>query len=189
MGKRSKKEIRNIELSESRKSEIEDQISNGSFIPWDRRKIPEGARIFGSKFIEVIKKVENETHIKIRLVAQNYSIEEASKIATKAPTIQRFSQRMFLSLSALEPGMDNFKREVTHTYIQEKTALERDVYISAPEEIKLPDNTIFKVIIPLYFIPESVLLLYLTYLDHHVDHLGMRRANDNPCLLWKRNDT
>lgn len=55
---------------------------------------------------------------KSRPVAQNFGDEDASGIATKAPTIQRFSQRILLFLAASIPENKVFSRDVTEDYVQ-----------------------------------------------------------------------
>lgn len=51
-----------------------------------------------------------------------------------------------------------------------------------------PPNTAFKVIKPLYVIPDRGLHWYSTYLDNHVEKLCMTRATLDPCVLMKHDD-
>lgn len=48
-----------------------------------------------------------------RLVAQNYSDEDATILATKAPTVQRFSQLAALSIAAYILGLIPYTTDVT----------------------------------------------------------------------------
>lgn len=123
---------------------------------------------------------------KSRLVAQNYCDEDAGIIPTKAPTIQRFSQRILLSLTASIPDMQVFTRDVTQAYIQRNKPLQIPVYIEAPKEMGLSEGEVLRVVRPLYGIPESGLHWYLTYLEYHSDKLGMHRATIDPCVMIKR---
>lgn len=82
--------------------------------------------------------------------------------------------------------MQIFTRDVTQAYVQSEMTLERDVYIDAPPEMQLPDDSLLKVVLPLYGIPESGLDWYLTYTNHHMEHLGMFRATVDPCVLIRR---
>lgn len=51
--------------------------------------------------------------------------------------------------------------------------------------MRLSPDTVLKVVRPLYGIPESGLHWYLTYLENHVDNLGMNRTKADPCVTWK----
>ena len=83
--------------------------------------------------------------------------------------------------------MKLYTRDVTQAYIQSKSKLERKVYIKPPKEMMLSDDQVLRVIKPLYGIPESGLHWSLTYLEHHVESLGMKRTLIDPCVLVKRN--
>lgn len=54
---------------------------------------------------------------KSRFVAQNYADMGASTIATKATTVQRFSQRVALFLAASTANMHTYTQDVTQAYI------------------------------------------------------------------------
>lgn len=69
---------------------------------------------------------------KLRLVAHIYGDKDATLIASKAPTVQRFSQRVFLFLVASLPGYIGFSRDVIQAYVQARKTLERAVYIKTP---------------------------------------------------------
>lgn len=53
----------------------------------------------------------------------------------------------------------------------------------------LPKDYVLEIVKPLYGIPESGLHWYLTYLAHHIEHLGMIRSTVDPCVLIKRNES
>lgn len=69
--------------------------------------------IFGSRFIDELKMVGENVRLKSRLVAQNYADEDAEYIPTKALKIQRFFQRIALSLFASLPHMETYNRDIT----------------------------------------------------------------------------
>lgn len=72
-------------------------------------------RIFGSRFVDELKKVGERLKRDIRRVTQNYADEGAFTISTKAPTVHRFSQRMFLCLAEFTPAMEVYTKDVTQT--------------------------------------------------------------------------
>ena len=162
-------------------------INDGTFIPVKASTLEPNTRIFGSRFVDELKKVGDDLRKKSRLIAQNYADEGAATIPTKAPTVQRFSQRIALSIAASISHMNTYTRDITQAYIQSQTQLERDVYIKAPDELGLDEDYVLKVVKPLYGIPESGLHWYLTYLSHHLDTLKMVRAQCDPCVLLRRN--
>lgn len=141
-------------------------------------KRPDGMQIFGSRFVDELKEASMGKVKKSRLVAQNYSDEVATRIATKAPIVKGSSQRLIRNLAASIPKMNSFARNITQKYIQNNTELERNVYIFAPPEMKIPPNTVLKVVKTLYGIPESGIHWYLTHQEHHIERLGMRRSNE-----------
>ena len=178
------KQMKEVEFAASRKTELQGLIVDGTF-EVVHKSLVGNSRIFGSRFIDELKYVGDTEKKKSRLVAQNYADVEAASIATKAPTVQRFSQRVALSIAASLPNMKVYTRDVTQAYIQSRSRLEREVYIRAPKEMELKDGYVLRVIKPLYGIPESGLHWYLTYLAHHLDSLGMKRTRVDPCVLIK----
>lgn len=176
-------------FQEPRRAELEGLMNNGTFKVIDEFDVPEGARIFGARFVDEIKRAGVGLRKKSRLVLQNYADEEAATTATKAPTVQRLSQRAALSVAASEPDLDPFLRDIIQAYIQSLSRLHRRVFMRAPKELGLPEGTILEVVKPLYGIPESGLHWYLTYLTHHVDNLGMQRSTVDPCVLVLREGT
>lgn len=117
---------------------------------------------------------------------QNDADEGSASVATKAPTVQNFSQRLLLALSASLPKMPAFLRDISKDYTQSSTDLEREVLIHPPTELEFPPGTVLKVVKPMYGIPESGLHWYLAYLEHHLGRLGMERSSVDPCVLLKR---
>ena len=175
-------------FEEARQQELKGLLDNETFIAVSRNEVPDGVRIFGSRFIDELKRSGSGTRKKSRLVAQNYQDVDAGKISTKAPTVNRFSQRLLLALAPSIPKTRVFSRDITQAYVQSNTKLERQVYIKAPKEMGLPDGWVLKIMKPLYGIPESGLHWYLTYLDHHLNELNMKRTRTDPCVLVKHRD-
>ena len=174
-------------FKDARHTELTGLIENGTFTPIPRQSIPTGTRIFGSRFIDEIKRAGTGMRKKSMLVAQNYQDVGSTRIATKAPTVNRFSQRILLALAPSFDNMQVFTRDITQAYVQSTTYLERPVYISAPKELGLEADMVLQVMKPLYGIPESGLHWYLTYLEHHLVELNMDRVKTDPCVLVRRN--
>lgn len=162
-------------------------LKNGTFIPVSQNDIEVGARIYVSRFIDELKTIGEQLLRKSRPVAQNYDADAgAAPIATKALTIQRFSQLVAFSIAASMKTLHAYTRDVIQAYVQARKRLERRVYIRVTPELGLPEGTVLEVVKPLYGIPDSGLHWYLTYLSHHIDKLEMTRSKSDPCVLFRR---
>lgn len=69
------------------------------------------------------------------MVAQNYSDQDTESIATKAPTIQTFNQRLFMSNIESSDEKIEFTMDVNQAYVQAESMLEREVYIIVRSEM------------------------------------------------------
>lgn len=90
----------------------------------------------------------------LRLVVQAYNDLNKDIVLTQSPTIQRISQRLILCLAALMPDTSLYLREISQTYVQLTTNVNRDFHIRPPHELReklgLNDEMILKVVKPLY---------------------------------------
>lgn len=60
------------------------------------------------------------------------------------------------------------------------------MYLQPPEEMNLLEHIVLQMVRPLYRITESGLHWYLTYVEYHVDGLGMECSRADPCILLHR---
>lgn len=149
-------------FAQPRKDELDGLLRNGTFKPIKRSQVPTISRIFNARFFDEIKRAGEGIRKKSRFVYQSYSYEEATTIPTKAPTVQRLSQRTALSIAASKDDLDAILRDIIRAYIQAISKLTRRVFIHAPKEMRLSDEYVLEFIKPLYGIPESGLHWYLT---------------------------
>ena len=84
----------------SKKKELEGLLKDGTFEPVLESTLDSSTRTFASRFVDELKKAGDKLRKKSRLIAQNYADEDSCYIATKAPTVQRFSQRISLAIAA-----------------------------------------------------------------------------------------
>jgi len=176
---------------ESRLKEMNGLFENTVFKFINIDQVPEGARIFNSRFVDEVKNQGTEDAFeKSRLVIQAYNDFEKETVLTQAPTIQRSSWRIILSLapSLLLMGMQMFLRDITQAYIQSLTRLQREFYSRPPAEVKkelgLGDDIVMMVMKPLYGVPEAGNHWYGTYHSHHTEELKMKESTYDPCLLY-----
>lgn len=126
--------------------------------------------------------------MKILLIPQSYHGKGSTEIATKAHTAQRIMQRFAMCIATSHGHMKVFTPDVMQALVQARSHRERKVYIRPPPEMSLPQPTVLQVGEPLYGIPSSGLHWYLTYLQYHLDHLGMERSGVDACFLMRRRD-
>lgn len=98
-------------------SEIIGLIDSSTFKIVDDGDIIKVKRIFGSQFVDTIKENECDKWYKSQIVAQNYQDENFTSMSTKAPTIQRFTQNIVLSLAASVESVSIHSRDITRAYI------------------------------------------------------------------------
>jgi len=176
-------------FEESTKNEIAALIDRGvfEFIPYNENEHA-GIRIFKSRIVNEIKgKTTDKPYEKSRLVIQGYGDEEKQHILTQSPTIQRASQRLVLALTPtlLAQGFVLWLRDITQAYVQSNSDLARKILARLPVQIRgdYPDDTVMRVIKPLYGIAEAGTHWWATYHNHHLKKLQMVTSTYDPCLL------
>ena len=180
----------NQSFSAARQREIRGLMDAGVFEIVDRDQIPQHTRIYGTRWVDVVKKGPDGREIqKSRLVAQNYRDFNAKHIPTKAPTVSRMGQRLALTVAAMQSNGIAFVRDVTQAYVQSKSELERDVYLRPVPELNLPSGKVLRAVKPLYGVPEAGLHWFITYRDHHENNLDMESCTVDKCILYRMKNT
>ncbi|KYK61933.1 hypothetical protein DCS_03078 [Drechmeria coniospora] len=82
-------------------------------------------------------------------------------------------------------------RDITQAYTQSNTPLHREILARPPREIteRYPEGTIFRVMRPLYGIPEAGAHWFLTYQNHYRDKMEMDASSYDPCLMVSRSES
>jgi hypothetical protein len=179
--------------ADSRQKEINGLLEKGVFQLVNIATVPQGTRIFNSRFVDHIKnKGTDQAFEKSRLVIQAYNDQEKDLVLTQSPTIQRASQRLILALAPSLKNTNIYLRDISQAYVQSTTQLNRDFYVKPPKEVKellqLQEDTIWKVIKPLYGVPEAGNHWFKTYHHHHTEILAMKESTYDPCLLYTHKD-
>jgi hypothetical protein len=81
-----------------------------------------------------------------------------------------------------------YLRDITQVYTQSETELNRQFYVRPPQELRLPEGKILRVVKPLYGVPEAANHWYGTYYRHHIGRLGMKPSTYSPYLLYTTDD-
>lgn len=171
-------------FASSRQKELDGLILRGVFEFVDIRAIPPGVRIFKSRFVDTLKLAGTpQAFEKSRLVIQGYNDSAKSEVLTQSPTIQRSSQRLLFPI-ALIKGLDFYTRDITQAYIQSKTSLSQNTFVTPPVELNQPPNVLLKILKPLYGIAEAGTHWFQTYHSHHTNKLSLTQSSFDPCLLY-----
>ena len=99
--------VQETPFTDSRRKEINGLLEKGVFTVVTDSDVPQGVRIFNSRFVDEIKHPSTDKAFKkSRLVVQAYNDQGKDLVLTQSPTIQRVSQRIIL---ALTPGLQQAK--------------------------------------------------------------------------------
>jgi len=169
--------LQDDQFSASRQKEITGLLEKGVFEIVKLIDIPQGVRLFNSRFVDEVKnKGTDRAFEKSRLVIQAYNDLEKELVLTQSPTIQRVSQRLILYIAAIKlPDGRLYLRDISQAYVQSTINLNREFYVRPPYELSrelgIEEDSILKVIKPLYGVPEAGNHWFKTYHSHHVDQL------------------
>lgn len=91
-----KKKNMGSQFTQSRKDELIGFLKKVTFHVTSTSTISKEDRIFSSRFVDEVRKEGEGLRQKSRLVGENSADLGETRIATKDPTVQRTSQRLFL---------------------------------------------------------------------------------------------
>lgn len=80
-------------------------------------------------------------------------------------------------------GVNLYLCDISHAYVQSTANLNRTIFVRPPVEVKLPRNTVWQALKPLYGIAEAGNHRFSTYHRHHIEKLKMSPSTYDPCLL------
>ena len=108
----------------SRQKELTGLLEKGVFKIVKLADVPEGMRLFNSRFVDEIKNPGTEKAFeKSRLVVQAYNDEGKKLVLTQLPIIQRVSQHLILCIAAIRSGINLYLRDILQAYVQSTTHL------------------------------------------------------------------
>ncbi len=147
----------NLTFVESRKKEINGLLEKRVFELITLDQVFENVRIFNSRFVDEIKHSGiSQAFEKSRLVVQAYNDQEKDLVLTQVLTIQRMSQRIILVIaSSTINDCHLYLRDITQAYVQSSISLNRIFFIRSSFELGLSDESILRVIKPLYEVFEA----------------------------------
>jgi hypothetical protein len=177
------------EFAAPRAKEVQGLQSQNVFealrIPLAARK---GLVVFGSRFVDTIKNVATTNELlKSRLVAQATRHQDADKslLFTYSPTtFKETVKSMVATAAALRLPL--LTRDVSQAYVSSESLLSREIYIIPPRALNLDKDILWRVLKPLYGLPESGLHWFERFRRYHQRQLGMTADVVDPCLYVKQ---
>jgi hypothetical protein len=148
------------QFAASRQKKINGLIEKDVFQSVRTDDVSPDVRIFNSRFVDEIKHFDiDKAFEKSRLVVQTFNDQNKNLVLTQSSTIQRVSQRLIVCLIVVFSKMNLYLRDITQTYVQSVTSLNRDFFVrSSVELIKHLDvdsNSILKIVKSLYDVLEA----------------------------------
>ncbi len=118
---------------------------------------------------------------------QTFNDQNKNLVLTQSFIIQRVNQRLIVCLIVIFSKMNLYLRNITQTYVQSATSLNRDFFVrSLVELIKYLDidsNNILNIVKSLYDILEANNHWFVIYHVHHVNKLEMSQSIYDLCFL------
>jgi hypothetical protein len=140
----------------SRRKEINNLLERRVFELIIIENVFRNIRIFNFRFVDEIKHSStSDAYEKFRLVMQTYNDQDKTLILTQSSIIQRMSQRIILVIAACISHCHLYLRDITQTYVQLKTSLNREFFIRSFFELDLSKDSILRVVKFLYDVLET----------------------------------
>lgn len=145
-------------------------------------------RIFNSRFVNKMKNIERITIFeKFKLMSQIFNDHDKISIFTQKFTIQKMSQHFIFLLTAIIPNLDFWFKNISQTYIQSTTFLNRRFYIRSFPKLNIAKDSILKIINLFYKMPKAKTHWFNIYHNHHIKKLIMIESIYDFCLLHANN--
>jgi hypothetical protein len=142
-------------FAESRRKEINDLLKRQVFEIITISEVLKNVRIFNSRFVDEIKHLDiSQAYEKSKLMIQIYNDHEKILMLTQASIIQRMSQRIILVITASMNDCHLYLKNITQTYTQSKSLLNRMFFIRSLSDLNLSDDAILRIIKSLYDVSE-----------------------------------
>lgn len=141
-------------------------------------------RIFDSRLFDPIRNEGiSSAFTEFRLVIMGL-IDEKYGLLTSAPTVQRASQHLLLSMFGTTIDFVIFLRDISLAYTESTSQMTRIISVRPPRVLNMPPNTLVKVVRPLYGLPEAGIHWFVIYYDHYCKSLSMIPAVHDHWLLY-----
>ncbi len=142
-----------------RQKEINDLIEKDVFQSVRIDDVSFDVRIFNSRFVNEIKHFDiDKAFEKSRFVVQTFNDQNKNLMLIQSSIIQRVSQRLIVCLIVVFSNMNLYLRNITQTYVQSITSLNRDFFVRSSvkliKHLDIVSNSILKMIKSLYDVLE-----------------------------------
>lgn len=148
------------------------------------REPADGHRVYTSRFVDEIKDYGTpRARDKSRFVLCGHG-DRQHGLLTHAPTVQRCSYRIVLSVNSQQPNRKVASGDITQAFAQSRTPVARPIFAKAPTFLGLGHDIILMLLYPLYGLSESGVHWLYRYHGHHRSRLRIRHAAYGYCSLY-----
>ncbi len=142
-----------------RQKEINDLIEKDVFQSVKINDVSFDVRIFNFRFVNEIKHLDTDKAFeKSRFVVQTFNDQNKNLMLIQSSIIQRVNQRLIVCLIVVFSNMNLYLRNITQTYVQSITSLNRDFFVRSSvkliKHLDIVSNSILKMIKSLYDVLE-----------------------------------
>ncbi len=142
-----------------RQKEINDLIEKNDFQLIRKKDVSTDVCIFNFRFVDKIKHFDNDKAFeKSRFVMQTFNDRNKNLLLIQSFIIQRINQRLIVCLIVVFSKMNLYLKNITQTYVQSITSLNRDFFVrffvELIKHLDINTNSILKIIKSLYDVLE-----------------------------------
>ncbi len=171
-----------------RQKEINELIEKDVFQSVNKDDVSTNVRIFNFRVVDKIKRFDiDKIFEKSRFVMQTFNDQNKNLMLIQLFIIQRINQRLIKCLIVIFSKINLYLRDITQTYVQSITSLNRDFFVCLSVELiknfDIDSSSIFKVIKSLYNVFEIDNHWFVIYHVHQVDKFEMSQSIYDFCLL------
>ena len=139
-----------------------------------RDEVPKDANVMGGRFVLAIKDADTDKPTyKARFVVQGHRDRDKDLLVHTSSALRQNSLKILVSIAAMF-GFPIWTHDVSQAYLQSGSQLLRDVYVKPTKEFELTPNVLFKLLRPLYGLPDAGDYWHMKFANHLRDDLHMR---------------
>eukprot|EP00171_Calliarthron_tuberculosum_P022791 IDg22791t1 len=173
------------EVRDAKQAELKNLAKRGTWKIVSTEEVPPNSNILTGMFVISIKNCETDNPVfKARYVIHGHKDREKEELVHSSTTVQQSSTRLIVSLAAMF-GFRLWSQDISQAYLQSASKLLRDVYLRPGQEFDIPAGHILKLLRPLYGLADSGDYWNVTFSNHLLSDLEMKRAASDLSLFFK----
>ena len=185
--KKSDTRYKSKESKDAIQLEITRLLNRKAFAFVNEKEIPPESNILGGRIILAIKNPNTPTErYKARFIVQGHKDREKEFLIHTSKTIRYKNIRLILTISAAM-NFEVWSQDVTQAYIQGEN-LSRTVYVRPTPDFELPENSLLKLLKPLYGLSESGDAWFQRYNGYLTKNLKLEQTDGDMSCYYKREE-